>query len=158
LFALNLFVGPLVRYLIVLFFMSPTVGFEGLVRRLLHAIMTNGTFTVVVAGHSASAGHGNHFRQSYAMQFHRITAPVLARLGVTLVTRNLSQGGLGTVQNAMAAGDLYGQEIDLLIWDAGMTEKSFPEHIDLFFRQGLLGGNRVPVVWSAGGTFDILKK
>ena len=33
-------------------------SFEGLVRRLLHAIMTSGTFTVVLAGHSAAAGHG----------------------------------------------------------------------------------------------------
>lgn len=132
-------------------------SFEGLVRRLLHAIMTNDTFAVVVAGHSAAAGHGNHFRQNYAMQFHRIMAPIFARLGVKLVTRNMSQGGLGTVQNAMAAGDLYGQEIDLLIWDAGMTEKGNKEHIDLFFRQGMLGGNRVPVVWSAGGNFELLK-
>ena len=29
------------------------------------------------------------------------------------------------------------------------------EHIDLFLRQGLLGGNRVPVVW--GGTWELLK-
>jgi len=28
---------------------------------------------------------------------------------------------------------------------------------DFFFRQGLLGGKRVPVVWAAGGCFDILK-
>lgn len=33
-------------------------SFDGLVRRLLHAIMTNDTFTVVLAGHSAAAGHG----------------------------------------------------------------------------------------------------
>lgn len=44
------------------------------------------------------------------MQMHKIMAPVFARLGVKLVTRNLSQGGLGTLQNSMAAGDLYGQE------------------------------------------------
>lgn len=132
-------------------------SFEGLVRRLLHAIMTSDTFTVVLAGHSSAAGHGNHFRQSYIMQFHRIMAPVFARLGVKLITRNISQGGLGTVQNAMAAGDLYGQEVDLLLWDSGMTEKHNKEHIDLFFRQGLLGGNRVPVVWSAGGNFELLK-
>lgn len=131
---------------------------EGLARRLLHAIMTRDEFTVVLAGHSSAAGHGNHFRQSYIMQFHRIMAPVLARLGVKLVTHNMSQGGLGTIQNAMAAGDLYGKEIDLLLWDSSMTEKSGTPQADFFFRQGLLGGNKVPVVWSAGGNFDILKK
>lgn len=133
-------------------------SFDGLVRRLLHAMMTTSTFTVVLAGHSAAAGHGNHFRQSYIMQFHKVMAPVFARLGIKLITRNISQGGLGTLQNSMASGSLYGDEIDILIWDAGMTEKGSPNHIDLFFRQGLIGGKRVPVIWSAGGQFSILKK
>jgi hypothetical protein len=127
---------------------------DGLVRRLLHAIMTNDTFTVVMGGHSAAAGHGNHFHQSYMMQFHKILAPIFARLGVKLVTRNMGQGGLGTVHNALGAGSLYGDEIDLLLWDSGMTEPN-PGHQDLFLRQGLLGGNRVPVVW--GGNFEVLR-
>lgn len=126
---------------------------DGLVRRLLHAIMTNDSFTVVLGGHSAAAGHGNHFHQSYVMQFHRIMKPIFARLGVTLITRNLSQGGLGTLHNALGAGSLYGSEIDLLLWDSGMTEPG-AAHIDLFIRQGLIGGNRVPVVWA--GNFEVM--
>ena len=39
----------------------------------------------------------------------------------------------------------------------GMTESHNPEYIDLFFRQGLIGGNRVPVIWSPGGNFDLFK-
>ena len=128
-------------------------SYDGLVRRLLHAIMTNDSFTVVLGGHSAAAGHGNHFHQSYVMQFHRIMQPIFARLGVTLITRNLSQGGLGTLHNAMGAGSLYGSDIDLLLWDSGMTEPG-PVHIDLFIRQGLIGGNRVPVVWA--GNFEVM--
>ena len=31
-------------------------------RRLLHAIMTQGSFTVATVGHNAAAGHGNHFQ------------------------------------------------------------------------------------------------
>lgn len=129
-------------------------SYDGLVKRLLHACMTNDSFTVVMGGHSAAAGHGNHFHQSYMMQFHKIVAPVLARLGVKLITRNLAQGGLGTLHNAMGAGSLYGSEIDLLLWDSGMTEPG-AEHVDLFLRQGMIGGNRVPVLW--GGHYDLLK-
>lgn len=129
-------------------------SFDGLVKRLLHACMTNDSFTVVLGGHSAAAGHGNHFHQSYLMQFHKIMAPIFARLGVKLVTRNLAQGGLGTLHNALGMGSLYGKEIDLLLWDSGMTEPN-PELVDLFLRQGLLSGNRVPVLW--GGLFDALK-
>ena len=35
-----------------------------------------------------------------------------------------------------------------------MTENFAPEHIDLFLRQALIGGNRVPVLW--GGNFNLL--
>ena len=37
----------------------------------------------------------------------------------------------------------------------GMTEGGNADHVDLFLRQGLIGGNRVPVVW--GGNWDLLK-
>jgi hypothetical protein len=133
---------------------TTTRSVDGLVRRLLHAIMTNDTFTVVMGGHSAAAGHGNHFHQSYMMQFHKIMAPIFARMGVKLITKNMAQGGLGTIHNALGSGSLYGNEIDLLLWDSGMTEPN-AGHQDLFLRQGLLGGNRVPVVW--GGNFDVLR-
>jgi|UPI000581A067 hypothetical protein len=129
-------------------------GFDGLVRRLLHAMHTNDQFVVVLGGHSAAAGHGNHFHQSYAMQFHRVVAPVLARLGVKLVTRNLAMGGLGTVQQSLGSQSLYGSDIDLLWWDSGMTEPQ-SSLTDLFVRHALMSPGKVPVVW--GGGFDILQ-
>lgn len=46
---------------------------DGLTRRLLHAIMTNDEFVVVVVGAPWVAGIGNHFRQSYPMQMHRVS-------------------------------------------------------------------------------------
>lgn len=129
-------------------------SFNGLVRRLLHAMMTNDQFTIVMAGHSAAAGHGNHFRQSYTHQMHRILAPIFARLGVKLITRNMSQGGLGTIHHTLGFKDMYGDEIDLVLWDSGMTEGN-QESIDLFYRQALLSGKRVPVIW--GGDFHLLQ-
>ena len=126
---------------------------DGLVRRLLHAIMTNDEFVIVLGGHSAAAGHGNHFTQSYMMQMHKILAPIFARLGVKLVTRNMSQGGLGTLHNSLASGSLYGQDIDILLWDSGMTEND-PRHYEVFARQGILSGSKVPLLW--GGFKEVL--
>jgi hypothetical protein len=37
----------------------------------------------------------------------------------------------------------------------GLTESRAVSNIDIFLRQGLIGGNRVPVLW--GGNFDLLK-
>jgi hypothetical protein len=136
---------------------------QGLARRLLHAIMTNDVFTIVVAGGSSAAGHGGHFHQSYAIQMHRVLRPVLARMGVRLVTRNLSVGsGMGTILSVLGFRDLYGDDIDLVIWDAGSAEDSddgAKEILDLFLRQALLSGrNKVPIVWvGTNAAFDVLK-
>jgi len=80
--------------------------------------------------------------------------PIFARLGVKLITRNVGQGGLGTIQAGMGSGSIYGDEVDVLLWDSGMTEGD-PAHVDIFYRQALLAGNRVPVLW--GGPFELLR-
>ena len=132
-------------------------SWKGLVLRLVQALKHQSEFTVVLAGHSAAAGHGNHFHQSYLMQFHKVIEPVLRQLGVTLIARNQAQGGLGTLQSSLGFNSIYGSDIDLMLWDSGMTENNNVDHIDLFFRQALMVEGRVPVVWGAGGKFDLLK-
>lgn len=131
---------------------------EGLVRRLMHAVITQDTFTSVMGGHSAAAGHGNLFQQSYTLQFHKVMEPIFARLGVKLRSHNIAFGGLGTVQTSLASGDLMGKEIDLLVWDSGMTEKSGPAY-DLFVRQQYLSANRIPVLLGGmGATLENLDR
>lgn len=133
-------------------------SWKGFVFRLVQALSEpQSEFTVVLAGHSAAAGHGNHFHQSYLMQFHKVMAPILSQLEVTLISRNQAQGGLGTIQSSLGFNSIYGSDIDIMLWDSGMTENNNPEHIDLFFRQALMVEGRVPVVWGAGGKFDLLK-
>ena len=116
--------------------------------------MTNDEFVVAVVGAPWVTGDGNHFRQSYPMQLHRVLAPVLARLGVQLVTRNLSSRYAGSVPAGL--GKLWGTDtnVDLLIWDQGETERSRREK-DLFLRQALLSGKeKIPVVWMGGSESD----
>lgn len=90
------------------------------------------------------------------MQFHRVLKPVFERLGIKLITRNVSFGGMGTLHSSIGSRDILGKEIDLILWDSGMTENAAQHHIDLFFRQALISGNRVPVLW-ASSPFDLLK-
>lgn len=94
-------------------------SWKGLVLRLIQSMSQQSDFTVVLGGHSAAAGHGNHFRQSYLMQFHKVMAPVFRQFGVTLTSRNQAQGGLGTVQSSLGFSSIYGSEIDLMLWDSG---------------------------------------
>lgn len=120
-----------------------TAGMEGLVRKLLHGMMTHDDFYVVLAGHSAAAGHGNDFMQNRIMTFHKIMEPVFDKLGMRLVSRNMAMGGVGTLQFSLAGGDLYG-EADIIEWDSGMTEKG--PAVDLFNKQAILSGERVPLI------------
>ena len=92
----------------------------------------------------------NHFQQSYALQFQRVMEPVFARLGVKHYSRNTGMGGLGTIQSVMGAQDIYGKDVDILIWDSGMTESAESADFDMFARQGILGSDRAPVLWAGG--------
>ena len=119
------------------------VAFDGLVRKLLHALMTNDEFYAVLGGHSAAAGHGNDFVQNRMITFHHLMEPLFDKLGMRLVSRNMGMGGVGTLQFSLAGGDLYG-ETDILEWDSGMTEKG--PGVDFFNKQAVLSGERVPLI------------
>lgn len=62
------------------------------------------------------------------MQFHKVMYPVFARLGVKLITRNVGQGGLGTIQAGMGSGSIYGDEVDILMWDSGKLCGTFSNY------------------------------
>lgn len=118
-------------------------AWEGLVRKLLHSMITHDQFYVVLAGHSAAAGHGNNFQQNRVITFHRLMEPVFDKLGMQLVSRNMGMGGVGTLHFSLGGGDLYG-EADIMEWDSGMTEKGPP--VDFFNKQAILSGERLPVL------------
>ena len=133
-------------------------SFDALVKKLLNAMMTNDHFFVTLGGHSAAAGHGNNFFQSYMMQFHEIMEPVFDRLGMVLVSANLAQGGMGTLQAVLAGVDVYGEK-DFMVWDSSMTEKGALQ--DVFGRMMLLTGHRVPILFDIGGGkqfMDVLRE
>jgi hypothetical protein len=75
--------------------------------------------------------------------------PVFDRLGMVLVSANLAQGGMGTLQSALAGGSIYGDP-DFMLWDSSMTEKDSRAQ-DTFMRQALMAGQRVPILLDMGG-------
>lgn len=117
-------------------------AWDGLVRKLLHALMTNNNFFVVVAGDGTAAGHGNNFLQSPVMQFHYLLEPVMDFLGISLISRNMATKDASVVHEAMGGGDIYG-EIDLLWYDSHWES---PGAKDLLYKQAILSGERVPVI------------
>lgn len=102
---------------------STKASFDGIARRVIHHVMTGDTFKLVLGGHSAAAGHGAGFNQSYIIEAGHVLEPVFAHLGVDFRAYNFAQGGMGTYQQAMAGMDLRGKETDWIMWDSSMTEK-----------------------------------
>ena len=94
-------------------------SFNGLARRILHAIMTEDSFVLAMGGHSSAAGHGNAFQQAYTPQFQRTVEPVFSRLGVQSLARSIAYGGMGTLQTSFGSGDILGSDLDMLVWDSG---------------------------------------
>ena len=135
---------------------TTTKSYENLRRRLLHAVMTEDNFVFAMCGHSAAAGHGNHFQQSYTLQVQWILEGVFSRLGVRHQARNIAMGGLGTTQTGLATKQIMGHDVDILMWDSGMTEKESQAR-DMFFRQGILGGGKVPMLAAASPRNDVIK-
>eukprot|EP00547_Thalassionema_nitzschioides_P007817 CAMPEP_0194223832 /NCGR_PEP_ID=MMETSP0156-20130528/36041_1 /TAXON_ID=33649 /ORGANISM="Thalassionema nitzschioides, Strain L26-B" /LENGTH=868 /DNA_ID=CAMNT_0038955119 /DNA_START=167 /DNA_END=2773 /DNA_ORIENTATION=- len=129
-------------------------GMDGLVRKLLHSMITNDDFYVVMAGHSAAAAHGNNFHQSSILQLQYILEPLFDKLGMRLITRNMAMGGVGTLHFSLAGKSLYG-EADFMVWDSGMTESG--PTADLFNKQAVLSGARMPILITYK-QFDILKE
>ena len=119
-------------------------AWDGLVRKLLHSLITSDDFFVVAVGDGTAAGHGNNFLQSPVMQFHYLMEPVLKFLGVKLISRNMAVDGRSVVFGAMAGGDLYG-EVDLLWYDS-RTGNDSKGAKDLLYKQAILSGGRVPVI------------
>jgi hypothetical protein len=118
---------------------------DGLVRKLLHALITNDAFYVVLGGHSAAAGHGNNFMQNKMMVLQHVLEPVFDKLGMRLISRNMAMGGVGTLHFSLAGKALYG-EADVMLWDSGMTERG--PTVDFFNKQAILAGERLPILFT----------
>jgi len=83
----------------------------------------NITYTWVTGGNSIAAGHGNLMSQSYTAVVDRALEPVFAALGVQFQTKLRAYSGARSAPEISLCIDaLFGNDIDLLAWDYGMTD------------------------------------
>jgi hypothetical protein len=84
---------------------------------------TPSSFTWVTAGHSAAAGHGNLFSQSYSAVLEQTLKEVFKLLNIDFKAKNYAMGGLPSgPELALCMEALFGTDIDFLSWDFGMTD------------------------------------
>ena len=123
-----------------------TAAWNGLVRKLLHAVMTHDDFYAVVVGPGGATYRGHNFAETQIMQFNHIMEPVLDKLGVRLISRNMGMAASTTIA-ALGGADIYG-EADIL-WYISDPTAAQPESLgqfDLLHKQAILSGERMPLI------------
>jgi hypothetical protein len=86
----------------------------------------NTTLVWATGGHSATAGHGNFYNESYTSYLEQALQPLFASaVNVQFVGRNYAMGGTAAAPEiAWCAKEIFGTDLDVLVWDFGMTDGS----------------------------------
>jgi len=80
-------------------------------------------FVWATGGHSAAAGHGNLYNESYTAYMERSVMNVFQAVGIDFVGRNYAMGGMSSgPEIALCLESLFGIDVDLISWDFGMTD------------------------------------
>lgn len=80
-------------------------------------------FVWATTGHSAAAGHGNLFNESYTAHMAQVAKPVFESIGIMFEGRNYAMGGMRSApQVALCNEALFGTDASVLSWDFGMTD------------------------------------
>ena len=86
-------------------------------------VSSSPTFTWVTGGHSAAAGHGNLLNQSYTAAVGRAAKIVFDAVGVDFRAKARAMGGTSSgPEISLCSEAIFGQDIDVLWWDYGMTD------------------------------------
>ena len=115
-------------------------------------------FVWATGGHSATAGHGNFYDESYTAFLERAIKDVFAAVGINFVGRNYAMGGTSAAPEiALCIDEIFGQDIDVLVWDFGMTDGNAWHKQRLYhYQAGLNKGRPVNIVFHAGTRqFDV---
>jgi hypothetical protein len=81
------------------------------------------TFVWSTGGHSAAAGHGNLYNESYTAYMEGAVKDVFAAVGVDFQGRNYAMGGMSSgPELGMCQEAVYGIDADVISWDFGMTD------------------------------------
>ena len=80
-------------------------------------------FVWATGGHSASAGHGNLFEESYTNVLDVAAAPIFQSVGIDFHARSYAMGGTASgLEIAACAKEVFGTDVDLVAWDYGMCD------------------------------------
>ncbi|CAJ1945090.1 unnamed protein product [Cylindrotheca closterium] len=84
-----------------------------------------GQYVFANGGHSQAAAHGNPYSESYTAVLTEDLKPVWKAMGIDFVGRNYAVGGMpATPIMSTCSKEIFGTDIDFLVWNYGMTDKN----------------------------------
>jgi hypothetical protein len=84
---------------------------------------TYARYVWATGGHSASAGHGNLYNESYTAFLERDAKIVFEAIGIDFEGRNYAMGGTSSgTEISMCWEQIFGNDVDFFSWDFGMTD------------------------------------
>jgi len=97
-------------------------------------------FVWATGGHSSSAGHGNLFNESYTQILSQKATDLFAAVGLDFVARPHAMGGTSCGNEiAICSKEIFGDDLDFLSWDYGMTTGGAVSKVELYmYRAALL--------------------
>jgi hypothetical protein len=105
------------------------------------------TFVWATGGHSAAAGHGNLFHESYTARMEDLLKPFFASVNLHFIGRNYAMGGtLSGMEVGTCLTSIFGKDMDVLSWDFGMTDGNGIGLFELYFGQAAIHTNRPAMV------------
>jgi hypothetical protein len=114
---------------------------------------TFGKYVWATGGHSAAAGHGNLFNESYTAYMERDLIDVFGSIGLEFEGRNYAMGGTSSgPEISMCFKEVFGQDVDFFSWDYGMTDGKDSSKMQHFlYRGGISPGRPALMMLKSGG-------
>jgi hypothetical protein len=113
---------------------------------------TFGKYVWATGGHSAAAGHGNLFNESYTAYMERDLKDVFGSIGLEFEGRNYAMGGTSSgPEISMCFKEVFGQDVDFFSWDYGMTDGKDSSKLQHFFYRGGISAGRPALMMSHSG-------
>jgi hypothetical protein len=111
------------------------------------AVFPKPKYVWATGGHSATAAHGNMWRESYTAVLERGVQDMFAACGIDFIGRNYAMGGTSSgPEIAMCGKEVFGADYDMLIWDTGMTDGSETYRMLMYLLRAGIRPNQPAVV------------
>jgi len=101
----------------------------------------------VTGGHSAAAGHGNLYNETYTKYMENDLKDVFGSIGIEFEGRNYAMGGTSSATSvSMCWKEIFGEDVDFFSWDYGMTDGRSVSSMFHYIYRGALSATRPAVM------------